>query len=99
MVLARIDHEEPYRADQATQALNAEGITIEITPSLSRMPIPDRIHRVRTPRGRQAINRSGRGRSVKMHGSFRTGGARLPPLSLSAVLVRSQRKCQCRALA
>ncbi|GGZ40406.1 hypothetical protein GCM10010365_71440 [Streptomyces poonensis] len=99
MALARIDHEKPYGADQATQALDAEGITTEITPGLSRMPIPDRIHRVRTPRGRQAINRSGRGRSVQMHGSFRTGAARLSPLSLSAVLVRSQRKCQCRVLA
>ncbi|MFF5546817.1 hypothetical protein ACL07V_28805 [Streptomyces sp. MB22_4] len=49
MALARIDHEKPYGADQATQALDAEGITTEITPSLSRMPIPDRIHRVRTP--------------------------------------------------
>ncbi|MDO0936398.1 DUF317 domain-containing protein [Streptomyces sp. DG2A-72] len=34
MVLARIDHEEPYWADQAAQALNAEGITTEITASL-----------------------------------------------------------------
>ncbi|MEH0658514.1 DUF317 domain-containing protein [Streptomyces turgidiscabies] len=34
MVLARIDHEEAYWADQAAQALNAEGITTEITPSL-----------------------------------------------------------------
>ncbi|MFF6783774.1 DUF317 domain-containing protein [Streptomyces sp. NPDC012510] len=34
MVLARIDHEEPYWADQAAHALNAEGITAEITPRL-----------------------------------------------------------------
>lgn len=34
MVLARIDHEEPYWAHQATHALHAEGITTEITPRL-----------------------------------------------------------------
>ncbi|MER8084340.1 hypothetical protein ABTZ57_04030 [Streptomyces sp. NPDC094048] len=34
LVLARIDHEEPYWAEKAAQALNTEGITTEITPSL-----------------------------------------------------------------
>ncbi|MDX2553272.1 MULTISPECIES: DUF317 domain-containing protein [Streptomyces] len=34
MVVARIDHEEPYWAHQATHALHAEGITTEITPRL-----------------------------------------------------------------
>ncbi|MFJ4572039.1 DUF317 domain-containing protein [Streptomyces sp. NPDC088846] len=34
LVLARIDHEEPYWAEKAAQALNAEGITTEITPKL-----------------------------------------------------------------
>ncbi|MER5851290.1 DUF317 domain-containing protein [Streptomyces sp. NPDC002012] len=34
LVLARIDHEEPYWAEKAAQALNAEGITTEIAPSL-----------------------------------------------------------------
>ncbi|MEV0372507.1 hypothetical protein AB0I10_22195 [Streptomyces sp. NPDC050636] len=34
LVLARIDHEEPYWAEKAAQALTAEGITTEITPRL-----------------------------------------------------------------
>lgn len=34
LVLARIDHEEPYWAQKAAQALNTGGITTEITPSL-----------------------------------------------------------------
>jgi hypothetical protein len=34
LVLARIDHEEPYWANKAAQALTAEGITTEITPRL-----------------------------------------------------------------
>ncbi|WP_414169072.1 DUF317 domain-containing protein [Streptoverticillium reticulum] len=34
LVLARIDHEEPYWAEQAAQALAGEGITAEITPQL-----------------------------------------------------------------
>ncbi|MFF3364515.1 DUF317 domain-containing protein [Streptomyces misionensis] len=34
LVLARIDHEEPYRADYAARHLTAEGITVEITPRL-----------------------------------------------------------------
>ncbi|MEU9246949.1 DUF317 domain-containing protein [Streptomyces sp. NPDC048385] len=34
LVLARIDHEEPYWAENAAQALTAEGITTEITPRL-----------------------------------------------------------------
>ncbi|MFF3849650.1 DUF317 domain-containing protein [Streptomyces sp. NPDC002328] len=34
MVLARIDHEEPYWAAQAAQAMTAEGITTEVTPAL-----------------------------------------------------------------
>ncbi|MER8084339.1 hypothetical protein ACIO6T_19480 [Streptomyces sp. NPDC087532] len=34
LVLARIDHEEPYWAEKAAQALNTEGITTGITPSL-----------------------------------------------------------------
>ncbi|WP_228039857.1 DUF317 domain-containing protein [Streptomyces chromofuscus] len=34
LVLARIDHEEPYWAKKAAQALTAEGITTEITPRL-----------------------------------------------------------------
>ncbi|MEV5605459.1 DUF317 domain-containing protein [Streptomyces sp. NPDC052299] len=35
LVLARIDHEEPYWAKQAAKRLTAEGITVEITPRLS----------------------------------------------------------------
>ncbi|MEV8427038.1 DUF317 domain-containing protein [Streptomyces niveus] len=34
LVLARIDHEEPYWAEQAAQQLAADGITVEITPRL-----------------------------------------------------------------
>ncbi|WP_409061218.1 DUF317 domain-containing protein [Streptomyces sp. SYP-A7185] len=34
LVLVRIDHEEPYWAQDAAQHLAAEGITIEITPQL-----------------------------------------------------------------
>ncbi|MFH8446877.1 DUF317 domain-containing protein [Streptomyces sp. NPDC018026] len=34
LVLARIDHEEPYWADDAAQHLTAEDITVEITPRL-----------------------------------------------------------------
>ncbi|MEU5951471.1 DUF317 domain-containing protein [Streptomyces sp. NPDC047525] len=34
LVLARIDHEEPYWADDAAKHLTAEGITVEITPRL-----------------------------------------------------------------
>ncbi|NGO45118.1 DUF317 domain-containing protein [Streptomyces ureilyticus] len=34
LVLARIDHEEPYWAKKAAQALTGEGITTEITPRL-----------------------------------------------------------------
>lgn len=34
LVLARIDHEEPYWANKAAQALTAEGITTDITSSL-----------------------------------------------------------------
>ncbi|MFJ5265537.1 hypothetical protein ACIQAC_34225 [Streptomyces sp. NPDC088387] len=34
LILARIDHEEPYWADEAAQHLIAEGITVEITPRL-----------------------------------------------------------------
>ncbi len=34
LVLARIDHEEPYWADDAAKHLIAEGITVEITPRL-----------------------------------------------------------------
>ncbi|MFB6946895.1 MULTISPECIES: DUF317 domain-containing protein [unclassified Streptomyces] len=34
LALARIDSEEPYWAEKAAQALNAEGITTEITPGL-----------------------------------------------------------------
>ncbi|MDV9196040.1 hypothetical protein [Streptomyces sp. Wh19] len=34
LVLARIDHEEPYWAEKAAQALNAEGMTTEISPKL-----------------------------------------------------------------
>ncbi|WP_330324676.1 hypothetical protein [Streptomyces pseudovenezuelae] len=34
MILARIDHEEPYWTNQAATALRAEGITTEITPRL-----------------------------------------------------------------
>ncbi|MDI3418580.1 DUF317 domain-containing protein [Streptomyces luteolus] len=34
LVLARIDHEEPYWADDAAKHLIAEGITVEITPQL-----------------------------------------------------------------
>ncbi|MGP3756873.1 DUF317 domain-containing protein [Streptomyces sp. IBSNAI001] len=34
LVLARIDHEEPYWAEWAAEQLVAEGITVEITPKL-----------------------------------------------------------------
>ncbi|MFD5492705.1 DUF317 domain-containing protein [Streptomyces sp. NPDC127091] len=34
LVMARIDHEEPYWAERAAQALTAEGISTEITPGL-----------------------------------------------------------------
>ncbi|MER7720715.1 hypothetical protein ABTX99_27850 [Streptomyces flaveolus] len=34
LVLARIDHEEPYWAADAAKRLTAEGITVEITPRL-----------------------------------------------------------------
>lgn len=34
LVLARIDHDEPYYADQAARALRDEGATVEIAPSL-----------------------------------------------------------------
>ncbi len=34
LVMARIDHEEPYYAEKTAQALTAEGITTEITPRL-----------------------------------------------------------------
>jgi hypothetical protein len=34
LVLARIDHEEPYWADDAATHLTAEGVTVEITPRL-----------------------------------------------------------------
>ncbi|WP_420036003.1 DUF317 domain-containing protein [Streptomyces sp. cg28] len=34
MVMARIDREEPYYADQAALALRAEGVTVDITPLL-----------------------------------------------------------------
>ncbi|MFF5090344.1 DUF317 domain-containing protein [Streptomyces niveus] len=34
LVLARIDHEEPYWAEQAVRQLVADGITVEITPHL-----------------------------------------------------------------
>ncbi|MGW0457391.1 hypothetical protein [Streptomyces tendae] len=34
LVLARIDHEEPYWAADTAQHLTAEGITVEITPRL-----------------------------------------------------------------
>ncbi|GGZ79466.1 DUF317 domain-containing protein [Streptomyces bluensis] len=34
LVLARIDHEEPYWAEKAAQALTADGFTTEITPRL-----------------------------------------------------------------
>ncbi|MER5202183.1 DUF317 domain-containing protein [Streptomyces sp. NPDC002825] len=34
LVLARIDHEEPYWAEKAAQQLAADGITVEITPRL-----------------------------------------------------------------
>ncbi|MFG3126810.1 DUF317 domain-containing protein [Streptomyces tendae] len=34
LVLARIDHEEPYWAEDAAKHLSAEGITVEITPRL-----------------------------------------------------------------
>lgn len=34
LVLVRIDHEEPYWAEQTAQQLNAGGITTEITPQL-----------------------------------------------------------------
>lgn len=36
MILARIDHEEPYRTNQAATALHSEGITTEITPGSGR---------------------------------------------------------------
>ncbi|MBC2878046.1 MULTISPECIES: DUF317 domain-containing protein [Streptomyces] len=34
MILARIDREEPYYADQAAHALRKAGVTVEITPNL-----------------------------------------------------------------
>lgn len=34
LVLARIDHEEPYWAEQAARQVAADGITVEITPRL-----------------------------------------------------------------
>ncbi|MFD3522217.1 DUF317 domain-containing protein [Streptomyces sp. NPDC058653] len=34
LVLARIDHEEPYWAEKAARQLRADGITVEITPEL-----------------------------------------------------------------
>ncbi|MET9664963.1 DUF317 domain-containing protein [Streptomyces sp. NPDC006475] len=34
LVLVRIDHEEPYWAEDAAKQLSAEGITVEITPRL-----------------------------------------------------------------
>ncbi|MEU6904262.1 hypothetical protein ABZ935_02690 [Streptomyces coeruleorubidus] len=34
LVMARIDHEEPYWAEKAAQALTADGFTTEITPQL-----------------------------------------------------------------
>ncbi|MEV8426810.1 DUF317 domain-containing protein [Streptomyces niveus] len=34
LVLARIDHEEPYWAEKAARQLRADGITVEITPRL-----------------------------------------------------------------
>ncbi|MFJ2847485.1 DUF317 domain-containing protein [Streptomyces griseofuscus] len=34
LVMARIDHEEPYWAEKAAQALTADGFTTEITPRL-----------------------------------------------------------------
>ncbi|WP_341868947.1 hypothetical protein [Streptomyces diastatochromogenes] len=34
LVLARVDHEEPYWAEKAGQQLTAGGITVEITPRL-----------------------------------------------------------------
>lgn len=34
LVLVRIDHEEPYCAQDAAKHLTAEGITVEITPRL-----------------------------------------------------------------
>ncbi|MEU1629215.1 hypothetical protein ABZ746_28650 [Streptomyces sp. NPDC020096] len=34
MILVRIDHEEPYYADQAAHILREEGATVEISPSL-----------------------------------------------------------------
>ncbi|MFE3901275.1 hypothetical protein ACFXPY_13185 [Streptomyces sp. NPDC059153] len=34
LVLARIDHEEPYWAENAAQQLAADGITVEMTPRL-----------------------------------------------------------------
>ncbi|MHC5705892.1 SPDY domain-containing protein [Streptomyces tirandamycinicus] len=34
LVLARIDHEEPYRAEKAAQQLAADGVSVEITPRL-----------------------------------------------------------------
>ncbi|MEW1794617.1 DUF317 domain-containing protein [Streptomyces niveus] len=34
LVLARIDHEEPYWAEQAARQLVADGVTVEITPQL-----------------------------------------------------------------
>lgn len=36
LVLARIDHEEPYYADQAARALRDVGATVEIAPSLQK---------------------------------------------------------------
>ncbi|MFI8440227.1 hypothetical protein ACIGKG_06340 [Streptomyces rochei] len=40
MVLARIDHEEPYWAADAAQHLTVEGITVEITPRLQLEAVP-----------------------------------------------------------
>ncbi|MFD5898547.1 hypothetical protein [Streptomyces sp. NPDC060366] len=34
LVLARIDHEEPYWAEKAARQLTADGISVEITPEL-----------------------------------------------------------------
>ncbi|MEV6730751.1 hypothetical protein [Streptomyces sp. NPDC051364] len=34
LVLVRVDHEEPYYADQAARTLRDVGATVEITPSL-----------------------------------------------------------------
>ncbi|MFB6944638.1 MULTISPECIES: hypothetical protein [unclassified Streptomyces] len=37
LVLARIDHEEPYWAEKAAQQLTADGITVEIPPAPGRV--------------------------------------------------------------